>query len=188
MPRRLARTFALSSVLAVLLLVAATSSAGAYGNNTQWQVGFSGTCSSQSSCPFGPAPATGASGFWGWCAFGGSLPDGMSGTFADCKLTTYSGPASSLNITYDVTHWFINTGSVFLPPGVLGFFVTPGAGTLEITGPGPVPPFVPKGVPFPIPDPCPTFICDLGIPALAGHFSFHPSPGVALEIQVTKVP
>lgn len=188
MSRKLARLFVVTVALATLGVLANAPSVLAYGSNTQWQVGFSGTCSSQSSCPFGPAPQIGASGFWGWCAFGASVPDGMSGTAADCQLTTYGGPDSTLHVTYDITHWFIATGSLFLPPGVPGFFVTPGAGTLEITGPGPVPPFVPKGVPFPIPNPCPTFICDLGIPAVAGHVSLHPSPGVELNIQVTKLP
>ena len=187
MSRRLARTLALSSALAVLLVVAATSQAGAYGSNTQWQTAFSGTCSSNTSaCPFGPNGVH--NGFWGWCAFGGSAADGLSGTAADCQITTYAGPASSIHIAYDVTNWTISPGSLFLPPGVPGFFITPGAGTLEINGPGPVPPFVTKGVPFPIPNPCPTFICDTGIPAVPGHISFHPSPGVELNIQVTHLP
>jgi hypothetical protein len=191
MPRKLARILVLTVAFATLGILANAPSVLAYGSNTQWQTAFSGTCSSQAAfCPFNPpgAPPGVHTGFWGWCAFGASAPDGLSGTAADCQITTYFGPASSIHIAYDVTHWTINTGSLFLPPGVPGFFITPGAGTLEITGPGPVPPFVTKGVPFPIPNPCPAFICDTGIPAMAGHVSFHPTPGVELNIQVTKLP
>src|SRR5437879_5856486 len=94
MPRRLARTLSVSLGLSLLFLVAATSSASAYGRADQWQTAFSGTCSSQSACPFGPAPSKGASGFWGWCAFGGSDGSsavGTTGTTADCQIATYSG-------------------------------------------------------------------------------------------------
>jgi hypothetical protein len=191
MSRKLARTLVLTVALATLGVLANAPSALAYGSNTQWQTAFSGTCSSNASfCPFGPPGVH--NGFWGWCAFGSSAPDGQSGTAADCQITTYFGPASSIHIAADVTNWTINTGSLFLPPGVPGFFLTAGAGRLEITGPGPLPPFLPpsvqKGVPFAIPNPCPPPICDTGIPAIAGHFSFHPTPGVELNIQVNKLP
>src|SRR5712692_4497395 len=187
MPRKLARTLVITVALAALGTLVSAPSALAYGSNTQWQTAFSGTCSSQAP-PSNFCPIPVHNGFWGWCAFGGSAPDGLSGTAADCQITTYSGPGTSIHISYDVTQWTISTGSLFLPPGVPGFFITPGAGTLEITGPGPVPPFVTKGVPFPIPDPCPSFICDTGIPAIAGHVSFHPTPGVELNIQVNQLP
>ena len=187
MRRSLARTLVVTVTVAVLGILANAPSTLAYGSNTQWQVGFSGTCSPQAPTGFF-CPGGVVTGFWGWCAFGGSAPDGLSGTAADCQVETYFGPGTSLQIAYDVTHWTISTGSHFLPPGVPGFFITPGAGTLEITGPGPVPPFVTKGVPFPIPNPCPAFICDTGIPAVAGHVSLHPTSGAELEIQVTKLP
>lgn len=186
MPRKLARTLVLTVTVATLGVLANAPSALAYGNNTQWQVGFSGTCGGNAPASFF-CPTGVQNGFWGWCAFGASAPDGLSGTAADCQVETYFGPGTSLHIAYDVTHWTIRTGSFALPPGVPGFFVTPGAGTLEITGPGPVPPFVTKGVPFPIPNPCPAFICDTGIPAVPGHLSIH-VPGFELNIQVTKLP
>ena len=186
MPRNLARTLVLTVTLATLGILANAPSALAYGSADQWQVGFSGTCSSQAPSSFF-CPGGVTTGFWGWCAFGGSSADGLSGTTADCQLATYFAPGTTLHIAYDVSHWTINTGSQFLPPGLPGFFITPGAGTLEITGPGPVPPFVQKGVPIPIPNPCPTFICDTGIPAVPGHVSLHVS-GFVLEIQVTKLP
>jgi len=196
MSRRLARTLVVTVALATFGILANAPSALAYGSNTQWETAFSGTCSSTVSvCPFAPPGVTGVhTGFWGWCAFGGSASNGLSGTFADCQITTYLGPASSLHIAADITNWTIHTGSFFLPPGTPGFFITAGAGTLEITGPGPLPPFLPssvqKGVPFAIPNPCPVIICDTGIPAVqgGGHFSFHPAPGIELNIQVNQLP
>src|SRR5438309_11215120 len=187
MPRRLARTLSVSLGLSLLFLVAATSSASAYGRADQWQTAFSGTCSSQSACPFGPAPSKGASGFWGWCAFGGSDGSsavGTTGTTADCQITTYSGPGTTFHISYDVTNWVIQSGSPFVfPPGAPDFLVT--SGTLTLSGPGAP---GPTGIPIPIPSPCPGFICDTGIPAVPGHFSFHPGPVVELNVQVNKLP
>lgn len=197
MPRKLARTLVITVALAALGTLVNAPSALAYGSNTQWQTAFSGTCSSQAA-PSNFCPIPVHNGFWGWCAFGGSAQGGLSGTAADCQITTYFGPASTLHIAADITNWTINTGSLFLPPCLPpapclpSFFITAGAGTIEITGPGPLPPFLPpsvqKGVPFPIPNPCPAPICDTGIPAIPGHFSFHPTPGAELNIQVNKLP
>src|SRR5437588_11281205 len=106
MPRRLARTLSVSLGLSLLFLVAATSSASAYGRADQWQTAFSGTCSSQSACTFGPAPSKGASGFWGWCAFGGSDGSsavGATGTTPDCQSTSHSGPGPTLHNSSAVT-------------------------------------------------------------------------------------
>jgi hypothetical protein len=189
MSRRIARTLSLSSVLAALLLMSTTSSAGAYGSTDQWQAGFSGTCSSQSTAAFcGPAaPAQGALGFWGWCAFGGSngtAVPGTVGTTADCQVTTYFGPATSFHIDYNVTKWMIQPTSP-LTGGLPDFLFIDG--TVTLSGPG-VPPFLPSHTPIPIPSPCPLFVCDSGIPAIPGHFALHPSPGAELEVQVTELP
>lgn len=187
MRRSLARTLVVTVTVAVLGILANAPSALAYGSNTQWQAGFSGTCSSQSSCPFGPPPARGASGFWGWCAFGGSSVDGMTGTSGDCQLTTYFGPATSFHISFDGRGWAIRTGSQFVfPPGAPDFQFTDV--TVEATGPGARLMGIPTGVPFTFTDPnCPPMICDTGVPALAGHFSYH-ARGVELNIQVTHLP
>jgi hypothetical protein len=198
MSRRLARTLALSSALAVMVLMAATSPVDAYGNAAQWQAGFSGTCSSTASfCPFLPPGVTGVrTGFWGWCEFGGSDGSsvvGTTGTTADCQITTYFGattgqPTNPIHITYDINGWRIQSGSPFVPPGVPDFLLTSGA--FELSGPGAAAnPFgFPVGVPISIPSPCPPVICDTGIPAVPGHFSFHPTPGVELNVQVNKLP
>jgi hypothetical protein len=186
MSRRLARTLAVTVALAALGILANAPSALAYGSSDQWQAGFSGTCSSQSSCPFGPTPATGASGFWGWCAFGGSNGSsavGTTGNTADCQVTTYFGSGTSFHIDYNVDGWVIQASSP-LTGGLPDFLFT--SGTVTLSGPG-TPPFLPQHVAIPFPSPCPIFVCDSGIPSIPGHFSFHPSAGVELEIQVTKL-
>lgn len=189
MSTRLVRSLALSSVFVALLLVGTASSAGAYGSADQWQAGFSGTCSSQANCSVfgGPTPVVGATGFWGWCAFGGSNGStavGTTGTTADCQVTTYFGPASSLHIDYNVTGWVIQPSSP-LTGGLPDFLFT--KGTVTLSGPA-VPPGLPSHQPIPFPSPCPAFICDSGIPSIPGHFALHPSPGVELNVQVTKLP
>jgi hypothetical protein len=187
MRRNLARTLVVTVTIAVLGILASTPTALAYGSNTQWQTAFSGTCSSNAVfCPFGPTGVH--QGFWGWCAFGGSAADGLSGTAADCQVTTYFGPGTSFHISFDITGWVVHFGSPFVPPGVPDFLVT--SGTLELTGAGAAAnPFgYPVGVPTPIHNPCEPIVCDTGIPVIPGHFSFHPTPGVELNIQVTKLP
>jgi hypothetical protein len=192
MSRRLARVVVLSSALAAFGLFAAAPSALAYGNTAQWQTAFSGTCSSNA--PAGVfCPGTVHTGFWGWCAFGGSNGSsavGTTGTTADCQITTYFGSGTSLHLNYNVTAWVIQPGSPF-SLGFPDFLLT--SGTFTLIGPGAVNnPFgFPLHVPisFPFPDgSCPAFICDTGIPAVPGHFSLHPSPGAELNIQVTKLP
>jgi hypothetical protein len=194
MPRNFARTLVLTVTLATLGVLANAPSALAYGNTAQWQVGFSGTCSSNSSpgvfCPGGVR-----TGFWGWCEFGSSNGEttvGTTGTSGDCQVTTYFGaitgqPTNPFHISYNVTGWVIHANSPFvLPPGLPDFLLT--SGTVTLSGPG-VPPGIPVHVPigFPFPDgSCPPMICDTGIPAVPGHFSLH-SPGLEFNVQVNKI-
>src|SRR5260370_5262573 len=194
MSRKVARTLVVTVTLAVLGVLANAPSALAYGSNTQWQTAFSGICSSNAPasafCPGGVH-----TGFWGWCAFGGSNGDstvGTTGTTADCQITTYFGSGTSLHIDYNVTGWVIQANSQFtFPPGQPDFLLT--SGTLTLSCPGvasaPFPPHLP--IPFPFGPPingCPPFICDTGIPPIPGHFSFHPTPGAEFNLQGTKLP
>ena len=186
MQPKVARVLVLCPLFVAIGLFVAAPSALAYGSADQWQAGFSGTCSSQSSCPFGPVPQQGAFGFWGWCAFGGSNGSssvGTTGTTADCQVTTYFGPGSTFHIKYDVTGWIIQATSP-LTGGLPDFLFQ--TGTIELSGPGAP---GPTGIPIPIPPApfCPLVVCDSGIPAIPGHFSLH-SPGAELNVQVTKLP
>jgi hypothetical protein len=201
---KLVRALALSSSLAALSLLGASSPASAYGSIDQWQIGFAGTFVSQTG---------GASGFWGWCAFGGSNGSsdvGTTGTDGDCHsenyfFTTSLGQAlNPFQFTEDIKGWIIGTGSPLVPPGVPSFFVTAGTAgspsTFEVTGPGAKILHalfgVPVAVPFPASMVCdfsnvPASLvgspCDTGIPAVPGHFGFT-GPGFEIQIQVTKLP
>jgi hypothetical protein len=194
---KLVRALALSSTLAVLSLFGASSAALAYGSTDQWQTAFAGTFVSKSS---------GVSGFWGWCAFGGSNGStlvGTTGTGGDCHSANYffstklGQPLNPFQFTEDIHGWVIGTGSQMVPPGVPSFFITDG--TFEVIGPGASILHqifgAPVGVPFPVSAVCDTSSipasligspCDTGIPAVAGHFGFT-GPGIEIQIQVTKV-
>jgi len=128
-----------SKVLLILLaslplLAIATVPAHAYGRE-QWQTTFSFNCNASISFCSG-------FGFWGWCAFGGSAPDGLSGSTGDCQITLYNfngklgepayGPT---HLTVDYSHWFITTGSMGFPtrPDLVSFW---GTGTVSAVGPG----------------------------------------------------
>lgn len=179
----------ITSILLAVTLLAATPVALAYGSTDQWQSGFAGQC-------LGPRCDGGSFGFWGWCAFGGSSGSsavGTTGNTADCKVTTYFSGNPVIPSTYsmDGSGWIINTGSAFLPPGTPGFFFT--SGTVTFTGPLANLLGIPTGVPIPLSVVCPAgptpgSLCDTGIPAIPGHFSFNPFPGFSIQIQVTKLP
>ncbi len=192
MPRKLARILVLTVTLATLGILANAPPAMAYGSNTQWQIGFAGTFHSSS----------GVSGFWGWCAFGGTN-SATTGTTADCQIENYffttqlGAPLNPFHVSMDGTGWLIATGSGFLPTDVPGFFFT--GGTAELTGPGAEIIHqlfgVPVGVVFPLSDACnfsnvPASLknspCDTGIPAIPGHFNLN-GPGIELQVQVTRI-
>jgi hypothetical protein len=193
--RVLSRSLVGLAVVAMVGVLAAPE-ASAYGVE-QWQIAFSFNCNS---------PVAGDVcnnfGFWGWCTFGGS------GTTGDCQITIYDfsgklglptfGP-THLNIDY--TGWTIGTGSNFLPtqPTLPAFFAT-GPGTVTLTGPGAsiLGNIFPSSFTCPAtPTPSQNFICDTGIPAVAGHytysqiplFPFVPAqPGLHFNVQVTQLP
>ena len=201
MSHKLARTLVLAVAFATLAVLANAPSALAYGNTAQWQVGFSGTCSSNaSSCLFLPPGVTGVrTGFWGWCEFGssnGGSTVGTTGTTGDCQITTYFGattgqPTNPFHIAYDITGWVIQANSPFvIPAGFPDFLLT--SGTVTLSGPGAATTGFPSHVPIPFPfgppiNGCPPMVCDTGIPAVPGHFSLH-SPGFEFNVQVTKLP
>jgi len=193
MPGRLLLRSFVGLTVAAMLGVLAAAPALAYGSSDQWQAGFAGTFVSKS---------TGAQGFWGWCAFGGSSGSaaiGTTGTTADCQIENYFGttslgqPLNPFHFTVDGTGWVIGTGSHQVPPGVPSFFIT--SGNLEVSGPGAQLLGVPVGVPFASSLACGPGTtaaeligtpCDTGIPAVAGHFSFM-APGAKVQIQVTHL-
>jgi hypothetical protein len=196
-------------VSATLLLGPAIPFAHAYGP-AQWQTAFSGTSSN---------PAThSTNGFWGWCDFAASAPDGQSGTDADCQVATYffNGTGAStgnlLHMSVKGTAWSMQPSTFPPVPGLPAndFFITDGS--MSITGP-----FVVKFIsqlPGPVPPGCSlvgqTATCplsfwesvhlyspDTGVPAAPGHYSFanlleavgvELPPGTHINIQVNQLP
>jgi len=200
-----------SSVLSALKIAALALSIGlvatipvafAYGNNTQWQVGLSGTCKVAAYCAgIGLPPGT-TGGFWGWCAFGGSSGSsapGTTGTSGDCQITAYidvpgSHATNPYHISQDITGWTIVTSpgpaSIcnLYPANTPCFFVT--AATVEFQGPGapgPTGVVLPSGCSADVSADVGNPACDTGISAVAGHTSLHPAPGVELNIQVSAI-
>ena len=164
----------------------------AYGA-AQWQVTFSFTCNASPCAGFG---------FWGWCDFGGSAADGLSGTSGDCQIENYSfngafgfiPPFGAFHISQDIHRWHIATGSISLPPSMPGFFAD--SGTIVFTGTGVG---LPTHTPIDFVKLCSQglfFLCDTGIPAVSGHytlsdihlFGLSPQPGINYNIQVNQLP
>ncbi len=206
-----------TSILMILSIISFAHPAHAYGPS-QWQIGFSGN--------FHVIGQSINSGFWGWCAFAGSDAVGTAGTAGDCQSTNYFGKTfAALNSPFHASFdgpWMIKTGSAFGgSPTTPSFFFTPDAGgTVELTGPGAALIGAPTGVPVPLNStpgsicaqilkadgtpvfPSPPFSplagtpCDVGFPAMAGHFQFigtFPGPGgitisVNVEVQITQIP
>jgi hypothetical protein len=182
-------------VAASLLIVPTAIPLGhAYGP-AQWQVTFSFNCNT--------APCAGF-GFWGWCDFGGSASDGLSGNVADCQITNYNFngafgiPAfTPFHIGQDIHSWHIATGSADLPPGMSGFFAD--SGTVEFTGTGAGGLGLPTGTPIDFVPLCSHglfFLCDTGIPAAPGHytlsaiplFGLSTQPSIHYKVQVNHIP
>src|SRR5712692_8382183 len=179
----------------ILLVFAAfvATPALAYGR-AQWEVTFSFTCNASSCAGLG---------FWGWCDFGGSAADGLSGTSGDCQITNYNfngalgiptfGP---FHINQDIHSWHVATGSLDLPPGMPGFFAD--SGTVVFTGAGAGALGLPTNTRIDFVPLCSHglfFLCDTGIPAAAGHFTLSTipifglsqQPGITYQVQVTHI-
>ncbi len=184
-----------ASVPLILLAFAALAAtpAHAYGA-AQWQVTFSFTCNAQ---------ACAVLGFWGWCDFGGSAADGLSGTSGDCQIANYNFNGAfgipvfgTFHISQDIQSWHIATGALGLPPGMPGFFAD--SGTVVFTGPGAGDLGLPTNTRINFLPLCSHglfFLCDTGIPGVAGHFTlntiplfgFSQQPGVNYQVQVSRI-
>ena len=155
-----------ATALAAVTFTAASASAE-YGPTAVYQVTLSFNCNNPSFCG-----SDGLGGFWGWAVFNN---DGT----ADAELTGcghirgVGGGAGHMSV--DASGWFIG------PNG--DFFIS----SEDVT-------FVGHGPPVTVHNPEPPYPSDTGIPATPGHytatdvFGFQPPPGVAIQIQVTKIP
>jgi hypothetical protein len=175
------------SVLMVAVLVAAAaqaagfaSSAGAYGGGAShdtWQIGFSFNCNNPASS-FCQNPETGLpelGGFWGWVEFDRFANGTITGDeqVTGCGHTLGGGGfAGAEHADVDITGAHLVAAGPDDPS-----FGTPGAQVFYIDS------NVVNGEPT-VPD----FLGDSGIPAEAGHYSFHPAARVAFDLQVAFRP
>jgi hypothetical protein len=163
-------------VLVALVAAAAVaagfaSSARAYGGGAThdtWQIGASFNCNNPSFC------GDDLGGFWGWVEFDRFADGTITGDaqFTGCGHTIGGGGGGAFHADVDIT-------SAHLGPPQLGdaTFGTPGAQVFYVDS------NVVNGQPND-----PDFLGDTGIPAEAGHYSFHPAAGVADELQVAFRP
>lgn len=167
-----------ATAAAVLVSAVFAVSAGAYGGGSghdTWQAGVSFNCNSTAFC----GPDLG--GFWGWAEFDRYADGSITGDaeFAGCDHTTGGGGPGSAgagHVSLDITAAHIGPGGPDDPPGVDVFYVDHNVVTMTF-----------HGQKTTMTDD-PEFLGDSGIPADAGHYSFHPAAGVAGEIQVAYRP
>ena len=159
--------FAAAAVLTVGLASPASAYGGGAGHDT-WQVGISGNCNNPSYCG-----ADGLGGFWGWVEFDRFADGTITGDaqVTGCGHTTGGGGPGSAG----AGHADVDITSAHLGPAQPNDpnFGTPGAQVFSIDS------NLVNGVPND-----PDFLGDSGIPAEPGHYSFHPAPGVAGNLQV----
>src|SRR5947199_2431001 len=111
-----------SKVLLILLasltlLAIATVHAHAYGRE-QWQTTFSFNCNASISFCSG-------FGFWGWCASGGSAPDGLSGSTGDCQITLYNFNGKLGEPAYGPTHLTADNSNWLFKPEAMASPIRP---------------------------------------------------------------
>jgi len=152
------------------LAVGFASPAGAYGGGAghdMWQVGISGNCNNPSFCG-----ADGLGGFWGWVEFDRFADGSITGDaqLTGCGHFLGGGGGGAGHSDVDVTSAHIGPSQPQDPnyPSGQVFYVD-------------------RNVVNGMTDD-PDFLGDSGIPVEAGHYSFHPAPGVADMIQVAFRP
>jgi len=175
------RFFVVVAVLAAAALAGGlASSAGAYGGGSShdtWQVGLSFNCNNPSFC------GDDLGGFWGWVEFDRFADGSITG---DAELTGCGhsvggggpGTAGAGHIRIDITAAHMAPAGPDDPnPGGQVFYVDHNVVT-----------YVGHGASAPPVIDDPDFLGDTNIPAEAGHYSFHPAPGVADTINVSFRP
>ena len=169
--KRLTVLVSLVAMLALAVLAATATPAGAYGGGAKhdmWQIGISGNCNNPSFC------GEELGGFWGWVEFDRFADGTITG---DAQVTgcfhlpggAGGGGGGAQHADVDITSAHIGPAGPEDPnPGGQVFYIDAN---------------VVNGVTND-----PDFLGDSGIPVEAGHYSFHPVAGVAFELQVAFRP
>jgi len=160
---RVGRLSAAVFVVVIALAAAAATARADYGPLAEYQVAISSNCNNPSAC----GPNLG--GFWGWAVFN-------TDHTADAELTgcghLVGGGGGGAGHFHADAQWFIGRNGDFWTKNETDTFVGRG-GTQTVFTAAPM---------------------DTGIPAAPGHYStseilgFQPPPGVAIQMQVTKIP
>jgi hypothetical protein len=166
MIRRVLYAAVAALILGVSGLTGSTA-AQAYGGGAthdMWQIGISGNCNNPSFC------GEELGGFWGWVEFDRFADGTITGDAQITGCGHFLGGGGS----FGAEHADVDITSAHLgPPQPEDQGFPPGAQVFYIDS------NVVNGEPN-VPD----FLGDSGIPAEAGHYSFHPAAGVAFELQV----
>jgi hypothetical protein len=145
-------------IAAVAVSAGFATSAGAYGGGAShdtWQIGLSFNCNNTALC----ADQGGDGGFWGWVEFDRWSDGSITGDaqLTGCGHTTGGGGPG----TAGAGHIDLDIYAAHIDP-LTGNFIIDSASD-------------------------PSFVGDqnqLGIPSAAGHYSFHPAPGISGSITV----
>src|SRR6476619_7456869 len=169
--RKMIRLVLYAAVAALVLAMSGLvgSAAQAYGGGAShdtWQIGISGNCNNPSYC------GEELGGFWGWVEFDRSADGTITGDaqITGCGHFKGGGGGGAEHADVDITSAHLGPSQPDDPNYPTGqvFYIDSN---------------VVNGVPND-----PDFLGDSGIPAEAGHYSFHPAPGVSFNIQVAFRP
>jgi hypothetical protein len=152
-------------VLSLTVSLGTAQPAAAYGSNAVYQIMFSFNCTDPVACaaappdnPFGPG------GFWGWIELDSTThPGAMTGGDADVVVTgcdhfRTTVPHGGADHFNLDGTWFF-VGSSIATGLLVITVVVPGEGTMS-----------------------------LAFPSAPGHYSLHPAPQIANEIQISLIP
>lgn len=148
-----------SSALAVALTGAGSANVAAYGSDAIYQITFSFNCNNADFCQPSPENPFGLGGFWGWIELDGT-PGATSGTDGDlvAEGCSHNPPTGP-------------TGADHVAFDVVWVTIPTNMGPALVIS---VPSFPELG--------------SLFLPATSGHYSMHPAPGIANEVEIMRIP
>lgn len=157
-------TLATTLVLSLTLSLATAQPAAAYGSDAVYQIMFSFNCTDPIACAVGPDNPFGPGGFWGWIELDSTThPGAMTGGEADIVVTGCDHFRATVPHG-GADHFNLDGTWFFVGPNVENGALVVNA---EVPGLG-------------------TFT--LVFPSAPGHYTLHPIPQIANEIQVSLIP
>ncbi len=162
--RRALTTLVAIVVLSLTVSLGTAQPAAAYGSDAVYQIMFSFNCTDPVACAAGPDNPFGPGGFWGWIELDSTThPGAMTGGDADVVVTGCDHFRTT--VPHGGADHFNLDGTWFH----VGPSIEAGALVIVIT----------------VPD---VGTMSLVVPSAPGHYSLHPAPQIANEIQVALIP